>query len=531
MTEILTRSAPLAPSTFRREGAVAFVDAIITTGAEVRRSFGAERLAITREAVDLPEVAPLRDNHSSRSIRDILGRVSGFRFEPGAIVATLEIRDATAADLVERGDVSGVSIGYVPTAHTDSREGNRLVRTQTAWSLREVSLTDNPADTAATTRSTSVAEQTTTTEADADPAPQPTIRAHVAPVGSEDPAFGYALREEALACRMSGSEPSAGARQFAAFGFADHAALALRAAGDTGLGTLSREGVLHRAMHGTSDFPALLQGAGNRVLRAGYEVAASPLKSALVQHVTASDFRQNDILALGGFGTLAEVTEHGEITATSTSEAKESWRLKTFGRTFSLTRKAIINDDLGAFGRVTVELGKAAAETENAALAALLVSNPVMGDGVALFHADHHNLAGSSFGTIGLEAARKAMRGQRGISGEIISVTPKYLVVGPELETAAEVLLASITPPTTEDVNPFAGRFTLLVEPRLTGQSWYLFAAPSEVPVLLLGHLASAPGPQISSRDGWEVLGREFRVVLDFGVAVTDHRGATKNAS
>ena len=45
-----------------------------------------------------------------------------------------------------------------------------------------------------------------------------------------------------------------------------------------------------------------------------------------------------------------------------------------------------------------------------------------------------------------------------------------------------------------------------------------------------LGHLASAPGPQISSREGWEVLGREFRVVLDFGVAAVDWRGGYRNA-
>src|SRR5687768_13277327 len=80
-SELLTRSAPLAPNTFRREGATAYVDATITTGAEVRRSFGAERLAVTREAVTLPHAVPLRDSHRSGSIRDILGRATGFRFD------------------------------------------------------------------------------------------------------------------------------------------------------------------------------------------------------------------------------------------------------------------------------------------------------------------------------------------------------------------------------------------------------------------------------------------------------------------
>ncbi len=45
-----------------------------------------------------------------------------------------------------------------------------------------------------------------------------------------------------------------------------------------------------------------------------------------------------------------------------------------------------------------------------------------------------------------------------------------------------------------------------------------------------IGYLSSAQGPQLSSRDGWEVLGREFRVTLDFGAGATDHRGAYRNA-
>ena len=105
----------------------------------------------------------------------------------------------------------------------------------------------------------------------------------------------------------------------------------------------------------------------------------------------------------------------------------------------------------------------------------------------------------AAIGEASVSAARLAMRSQTGITGERISVTPKYLVVGPEIETEAEKFLATINPTSTDDVNPFAGKLTLAVEPRISGDDWYIFASPSEAPVLLLGHLASAPGPQISS--------------------------------
>ena len=49
------------------------------------------------------------------------------------------------------------------------------------------------------------------------------------------------------------------------------------------------------------------------------------------------------------------------------------------------------------------------------------------------------------------------------------------------------------------------------------------------LPVLEYAYLASAPGPQMSSREGWDVLGMEFRVVLDFGAGAVDWRGAYRN--
>ncbi len=102
-------------------------------------------------------------------------------------------------------------------------------------------------------------------------------------------------------------------------------------------------------------------------------------------------------------------------------------------------------------------------------------------------------------------------------------------MVGPELETNAEQLLTTINATTTDDVNPFAGKLTLAVEPRITDDQWFLFADPASVPVLEYSYLSSAPGPQMSSREGWETLSVEYRVYLDFGAGAVDWRGAVRN--
>jgi hypothetical protein len=289
-------------------------------------------------------------------------------------------------------------------------------------------------------------------------------------------------------------------------------------------------------MHTTGDFATLLTSTGNRVLLAAFEAAPNPLRG-LARRTTITDFRTKTTVKLSEWPKLAQVNEHGEVTHGTRGEAKESYALKTFGRIFSLSRNALINDDLGAFADFGRAAGRAAAETEADVLTALLTANSGAGvtldDGQPLFHSTHGNLAGS--GTVidvaALAAARLAMRSQKGLDGQTpVNAVPTFLLVSPAKETQAEQLLATLAPAQTSNVNPFSGKLTLLVEPRLSGNGWYVFTDPAALPVLEYAYLSSAQGPQMASREGWDVLGVEFRVVLDFGAGVVDHRGAYRNA-
>ncbi|WP_420331832.1 prohead protease/major capsid protein fusion protein [Oceanicaulis alexandrii] len=584
IAELATRRATLSPQSLDREAGT--VEVTLSSGAAVRRSGYVERLAVTREAVTLAPRIPLLDSHRQGSISDIKGRVGNVRFEAGSIVATLHISDPAALDAIERGDVTGVSIGYRVDAWKDTRSANgERVREAANWTLVEASLVAVPADPEALIRSQIMTEATAQTADNPAPAnaeatetraaireiakranlpaewadtqidtgadiiavraaafeemakrsPAP-IRTATVGSSNEDPSVIRRRQAEALSSRMTGAAPSDEARPFMHMGIHDLARDHLQRSGVAAVMSLSHEDLLSRAMHGTSDFSALLTESGNRVLAQAYQAAQSPMKRIAAQK-TAADFRPLSTLRLGEAGKLEKVGENGEITSTTMGEAKESYALETFGRMFSLSRKALVNDDLSAFGRWAQIMGQAAAETEADILVSLLTQSngagPVLQDGKRLFHADHGNLAGTGLtapSEDALSAARLAMRLQKGLDGKSpISVTPRFLLVHPNNETLAEKLLTTIQANTSSDVNPFGGKLELLVEPRLPASSWYVFADPGQAPVLEYAYLSSAPGPQMASRDGWEVLGREFRVYLDFGAGATDHRGAYRN--
>src|SRR5262249_26721509 len=159
------------------------------------------------------------------------------------------------------------------------------------------------------------------------------------------------------------------------------------------------------------------------------------------------------------------------------------YALKTYAKIFSLSRQALINDDLGAFTDFGRAAGQAAAQTEADLLVSLLTANagvgPTLDDGNALYHSAHGNLAGA--GTVidvtNVAAARLAMRSQKSVDGvTLVNATPAYMLVSATKETQAESVLAPLTPNTVSSVNPFPGTMRLLVEPRLTGNPWYVFA-------------------------------------------------------
>jgi type IV secretory pathway VirB2 component (pilin) len=343
---------------------------------------------------------------------------------------------------------------------------------------------------------------------------------------------------EGLAVRFSGKEPSERAREFVGARLGDLAGRICQVNGLRPRSMNPAESI--RLAASTSDFPLLLQGTGQRVLLNSYEQAAAPIKK-IARAATADDFRAKMLLRLGEMPDLVKVPESGEITHGPRTEQAQSYSLATFARMFSLTRQAIINDDLGAFSDYFAAFGAAAARLEGAELVALLAANSGLGanmysDALPLFDVAHGNVATSPavINVANLGIMRQVMRLQTGVDGTtILGIAPRYLVVPPELETVGEQYIALLSAGEPADVNPFSGKLTLVCVAELSNvdnNAWMLFADPAVAPVLEYSYLSSQPGPQIETRQGWEVLGAEFRCFEDFGAGLIGTVGATRNA-
>jgi len=297
---------------------------------------------------------------------------------------------------------------------------------------------------------------------------------------------------------------------------------------------MSASAISERALHSTSDFPLLLSNVANKTLRDAY--AEAPMTwMPLVREVELADFKEVTRLQLGDAPSLEAVPESGEFKRGTIGEAKEAYKLGTYGKVVAITRQVIVNDDLGAFTRVPALMARAAADLQSDIVWAIIGQNQTMADGSGLFHADHSNLAAVA-AVIGVDSVgkgRESMRKQVGLGGRLINVQPQYLVVPTSLETKAQQFTAAIQPVQTSEVNPFSGSLQVIAEPRLDSYSltaWYLAASPAQIDTIEVAYLAGERGPQVSSREGFDVDGVELKIRLDFAARALEYRGMFKNA-
>jgi hypothetical protein len=294
----------------------------------------------------------------------------------------------------------------------------------------------------------------------------------------------------------------------------------------------------------TSGFPNALGNTLRRMLLKDYRELDFGI-GLIAQFSSVPDFRTQERVRVGYFGDLptvaTESADYGELTAPT--DEKASYSVVTFGGLVTITRKAIINDDLGIVPQIVGRLGRSARRTLAQRVFNLMINNAAIYDTVAWFHATHGNLGSTALSAAELDVVRTAMRNRtEKDSGKKLGIGPHVLVVPHELEGLArqenerQYTDASFTP---NRVRFMFGQQSerVIVSPLLSdANDWYVFANVQEAPTVEVGFLQGQQEPEFFLADQPAAAAVftsdkiRYKVRHEHEAVVIDFRGAYKEA-
>lgn len=252
------------------------------------------------------------------------------------------------------------------------------------------------------------------------------------------------------------------------------------------------------------------------------------------------DYKENTRSYVGGYGDVPVVTEGNAYTSATTpaEEAVKSTMIKR-GYTESVTREAILNDDINFLQRIPVKFGNASARTLYKFVFGLITANPTMlYDSKTLFHADHNNVTTVALDSTGLATMRSLLYNQVDLTNaEKMGLILKYILIPDTLRATAYGL---VTPSYNQNNETPTFIQTLNIEPIICPQftdptDWYGLVDPAESPVLAIDFLNGNQEPDILIQDTPNV-GTVFthdkitwRLRHEYTGVVENHRGVAKS--
>lgn len=496
------------------------VEAIVATESPVRvwdwRAGRAVLEALDLDGVKTPDQVPLLEDHE-RSITSMIGSVVDFRHEGSEMRARLRFASGSAAAdeawaLVSQKHARAVSVGYIVSENEFVKPGqtagrftappDQPLKVARRWRLHEVSLVPIGADEHALIRSAYQRSDSTMSRDN---------RENILEVLGSRAVSQMTLPELAVAVlRQRGDELPENDLDLCRTAFA----------------SVEGVGALTSMVNG-----AILdgyRGAGDS-LAGVYTVVPLP-------NYLATELGQISVhprLEAVGRGQVAPMVSWGVST-------NADFRLVRFGAQFVLDEQDFEDTArLSVYQVAMREVGRAARRTLTDLLFSVLLSNPVMADGVPVFDAAHGNLGSGGAGSASITDACAAIAGQvgEGVEGEPVhlSLNPRFLVTGPGqwltarivaatsiLGDGADLIVRSDSRLGTAGVkNPASGE---LIAGNGTN---FLVAAPAEqAPSLVLGLLDGRAEPRVRefTLDGGGQWGVGFDVSLAAAAGVVDWR-------
>jgi hypothetical protein len=298
-----------------------------------------------------------------------------------------------------------------------------------------------------------------------------------------------------------------------------------------------------------------LGNTANKLLKSAYD-ATEVVWPQIASVENLNDFKSHSMYRLTALGNYGELGADGELKHGSLKESEYTVQADTHGMIIALTRKHMINDDLGAFLQIPRQFGRLA----NLAIELSLLEM-VLANSSDFFSSGNSNLisgSSSDFDIAGLTAAETKFRNQVDGAGKPILATPDRVLVGTQDATLAGNIYNS---PVTDWLqassggsksqqpkrNPHTGKFRPLSTPvisnsnvtKMNGEAlsnqdtdqWYMFCNPAVFAALHVGFVGGRRVPVIESAEtDFDTLGMQWRSYLDFGTGYGDSKAAVKSA-
>ena len=256
-----------------------------------------------------------------------------------------------------------------------------------------------------------------------------------------------------------------------------------------------------------------------------------------------SDFKasKDHEYILGSFSEFPEVPENGELKHDSIKDHLLPTReLKTYGKQFTMSRKAFIDDDIGLVTRLPGKFAAAAKKTIDRQVYSLIFNNDKIFDGKSIFCSDHANViaSGSAPTAASIQAAILKGQHQKDPFGEPMVWSPKYLIVGVGYEFDLAVLFhsAQVVGSSNNDINPLYNYpLTVIQTPVLNALAsgkacpWFLASDPAACLGTHVDYLNGNEMPTVRRSEVPGTLGFVWDVWHDWGITARDYRGLIKN--
>lgn len=352
---------------------------------------------------------------------------------------------------------------------------------------------------------------------------------------------------------LSVDNPADGSRQMMGMSLRDLAIESLVADGEGDAPSLYRKSgdeiysMLQRGyFNPESAFPAILDQTIEKAYVEGHRLAPVTFDK-WTKKGALSDFKTHDNYYVAGpVGEFYEVPESGELKHDVFSDDKLPQRkLKTYGRQFTLSRKAFIDDDIALVTSLPARYAASARKTINKQVYEILLNNPAIYDGLALFCGTHKNLLAEGTGVTqdAMQTMMMALANQTDQFGQSIIINPAKIIVPSGMQFEIYTLFNSPyieTSENTQAVNPLYGyrsQLEIIEDPTINvlcgglgnTMPWFLIGAESDTDFIEVDYLNGQEIPNIRRMETPGQLGFVWDIYLDWGISVMDWRGAVKN--